>query len=64
MGNHLVIDNHKTSLQNINIPHYERNYYRLTLLDQLDILGKKEDNNLINDIKDLPNYNNLFKTII
>lgn len=63
LGNHLIDNNHKTSIHSLSILHYEKNFYRLTLLEQLEILRRKHDSNLVNDVKEFP-LQNIFKMFI
>ncbi|XP_044765559.1 uncharacterized protein LOC123321847 [Coccinella septempunctata] len=63
LGEHLKEKDHSTNFDNLKILHKETNYHKITLLEQYEILRKKNDSNLLNDISDFRTSKNIFKLI-
>ncbi|XP_044761991.1 uncharacterized protein LOC123319194 [Coccinella septempunctata] len=63
MGGHLHENEHSASLEGLTIIHESDDFWRLTLLEQLEILKNKNSEHLLNEIKDFPNPN-LFKLVL
>lgn len=64
LGNHLNESNHNTKFENLKILHKESNYYKLTLLEQHEILKNKDSQHLLNEMSDFTiRDNSIFKLI-